>query len=173
MTKITHIGGSGIELIKKYEGFRSKPYICPAGVPTIGFGSTYYPDGKKVTLNDIPINELQGLEILKNVLSFYEKSVDTFVRDDINQNQFDALVDFAYNCGIGNLKTSTLLKKVNINPLDPSIRNEFMKWVYGGDGSHNGIDDDGDGLVDEKGERKKLPGLVIRRNAEANLYFME
>jgi lysozyme len=85
------------------------------------------------------------------MLDTYEKSVDSFCRDDINQNQFDALVSFAYNLGVGNLKSSTLLKKVNANPSDPTIRDEFMKWVNGGG--------------------KKLPGLVKRRQAEADLYF--
>lgn len=171
MSKITKIGDKGIKLIKLHEGFRSKPYICPAGVPTIGYGSTYYPNGVKVTLKDRPITETQAHLMLLDLLSIYERSVDSFVRDDINQNQFDALVDFAYNAGVGNLKSSTLLKKVNLNPNDPSIGKEFLKWIYGGDGTHNGLDDDGDGLIDEPGERQRLKGLVNRRINESNLYF--
>lgn len=171
MSKITKIGTKGIDLIKTYEGFRSKPYICPAGVPTIGYGSTYYSNGNKVTLKDNPITEQQATTMLYDLLETYEKSVDSFVRDDINQNQFDALVSFAYNAGLGNLKSSTLLKKINKDINDPSIRNEFMKWIFGGDGSHNKIDDDGDGIIDEPGERQKLKGLIERRMAESNLYF--
>lgn len=149
--KITKTGQKGIKLIKEFEGFRSKPYLCSANVPTIGYGATYYPGGKKVTLNDSAITEDYASQLLISMLDSYEKAVDSFCRDDINQDQFDALVSFAYNLGNGSLKSSTLLKKVNANPNDPTIRDEFMKWVNGGG--------------------KKLPGLVRRRQAEADLYF--
>jgi len=151
--KIIQISNLGLNLIKKYEGFRAKSYLCPAKVATIGFGSTYYEDGTKVKLTDQAITEQRATELLKALLSFYEKAVDSYCRDDINQHQFDALVSFAYNCGTGNLKTSTLLKKVNANPSDPSIKNEFMKW--------------------NKGLGKILAGLTLRRSEEANLYFNE
>ena len=151
MSKITKTGPLGIELIKLFEGFRSKPYLCPAKVPTIGYGATFYPNGKKVTMQDTPINEEQATNLLRDMLGSYEKSVDSFVRDDINQNQFDALVSFVYNLGAGSLKMSTLLKKVNADPNDPTIKAEFMKWVKAGG--------------------KTLPGLVRRRTAEAELYF--
>lgn len=151
MEKITKISQKGIDLIKKYEGFSAKPYLCPAQIPTIGYGATYYEDGKKVTLQDSLITEDRGVELLKHLLVTFEKSVDSFCRDDINQNQFDALVSFAYNLGTGSLKSSTLLKKVNANPADPTIKDEFMKWVNAGG--------------------KKLPGLVKRRTDEAALYF--
>jgi lysozyme len=150
--KITKTGNKGIDLIKSFEGFKSKPYKCSAGVPTIGYGATFYPiTNKKVSLQDKEISELEAVELLHNMLIGYEKSVDTFCRDDINQNQFDALVSFAYNLGSNSLKTSTLLKKVNLNPNDESIKLEFMKWVKAGG--------------------KTLKGLVRRREAEANLYF--
>ena len=149
--KITKTGTEGIKLIKFFEGFRSKPYLCPASIATIGYGATYYPNGKKVTLNDAPIDETYASQLLQNMLDMYEKAVDSFCRDDINQNQFDALVSFAYNLGIGALKSSTLLKIVNANPNDPKIRDEFNKWVNGGG--------------------KKLPGLIKRRASEADLYF--
>jgi lysozyme len=148
--KITKIGSKGLALIKNFEGFRASPYLCPANVPTIGYGSTYYPGGHKVKLTDPPISEHQASVLLENLLQPFEKAVDSYMRDDINQNQFDALCAFAYNVGINALKTSTLLKKVNANPNDPTIKDEFMKWVNGGG--------------------KKLPGLVKRRMAEANLY---
>lgn len=149
--KITKTGAGGIALIKQFEGFVGKPYLCPAGVPTIGFGATYYLDGKKVTLQDAPITEAAGHDLLINMLGRFEKAVDASCRDDLTQNQFDALVSFTYNLGEGNLKSSTLLKKVNADPNDPTIRDEFMKWVKAGG--------------------KVLPGLVKRREAEANLYF--
>jgi lysozyme len=149
--KITTTGTAGIELIKSFEGFRSSPYKCPAGIPTIGYGATFYPNGKKVTMTDAVITEAKGTELLQSMLKSFERYVDSYCRDDINQNQFDALVSFAYNLGPANLKSSTLLKKVNANPNDETIRDEFMKWVKAGG--------------------KTLKGLVRRREAEANLYF--
>jgi lysozyme len=149
--KITKTGTAGIEIIKLMEGFRSAPYKCRAGIPTIGYGATFYPGGKKVTMADATITEARGTELLQSMLVSFEQYVDSYCRDDINQNQFDALVSFAYNLGPANLKSSTLLKKVNANPEDESIRLEFMKWVKAGG--------------------KTLKGLVRRREAEANLYF--
>ena len=149
--KITKTGKAGIEMIKTFEGFRAAPYKCSAGVPTIGYGATFYPGGKKVTMSDAAITEEQAVELLANMLVSFEKYVDSYCVDTITQNQFDALVSFAYNLGPANLKSSTLLKKVNANPNDESIRLEFMKWVKAGG--------------------KTLTGLVRRREAEANLYF--
>lgn len=149
--KITKTSLKGVELIKKYEGFRSKPYKCEAGVATIGYGATYYPNGQKVKLTDPAIDEKHASIFLEAMLNPYEKAVDSYCRDDINQNQFDALVSFAYNLGNSALKSSTLLKKVNANPNDKTIRDEFLKWVNAGG--------------------KRLPGLVNRRTEESNLYF--
>jgi lysozyme len=149
--KVTKISQGGIDLIKKFEGLKLKPYLCSAGVPTIGYGNTFYETGKKVTLNDPAITEKRAEELLAHLLVSFEKYVDSYCRDDISQNQFDALVSFAYNLGPNSLKASTLLKKVNINPLDPTIKLEFLKWTKAG------------GRV--------LKGLVLRREAEAALYF--
>lgn len=149
--KITKISNLGLELIKKYEGFKAKAYLCPANVPTIGYGSTYYEDGTKVKLTDPPITKERATELLEALLVSYERSVDSYCVDTINQNQFDALCSFAYNCGVGNLKSSTLLKKVNKNPNDPTIKDEFLKW--------------------NKGGGKVLIGLTKRRIEEAQLYF--
>ena len=149
--KITKISNLGLELIKKYEGFKAKAYLCPAKVPTIGFGSTYYEDGTKVKLTDPPITQERATELLEALLVSYERSVDSYCVDTINQYQFDALCSFAYNCGVGNLKSSTLLKKVNKNPNDPTIKDEFLKW--------------------NKGGGKVLSGLTKRRIEEAQLYF--
>ena len=149
--KITKASNNLIELIKKFEGFSKIPYLCPANVATIGYGSTRYANGLKVTLKDKPITELQAIELLKDTLKQYELAVDSYCVDSLNQNQFDALVDFAYNCGNANLKSSTLLKKVNTNPNDITIGLEFAKW--------------------NKGGGKILNGLVKRRAAESELYF--
>jgi lysozyme len=149
--KVTKASQKGLDLIKRFEGLKLKPYNCPASIPTIGYGNTYYPSGAKVKLTDPAITKEKAEELLKFLLTSYEKGVDSFCRDDINQNQFDALTSFAYNVGVGNLQKSTLIKKVNKNPSDPTIRAEFMKW--------------------NKGGGKVLLGLTKRRQAEADLYF--
>lgn len=142
---------AGIGLIKLFEGFKSKPYKCPAGIWTIGYGATYHIDGRKISPTDKPITQAEGVEMLKQMLIPYEKGVDSFTRDDISQGQFDALVSFAYNVGLNALRNSTLIKKVNKNPSDPSIAKEFLKW--------------------NKVNGKALQGLTRRREAEAKLYF--
>jgi lysozyme len=149
--KITKISENGINLIKSFEGFSSKPYLCPAKICTIGYGATFYPNGKKVTMADKAVTEAEGVELLKSMLIKFEQYVDSYCIDKITQNQFDALVSFCYNLGPANLKASTLLKKVNKNPNDETIRAEFMKWT--------------------KASNKVLKGLVVRRQAEADLYF--
>lgn len=138
-----------IQLIKQFEGFKAKPYLCPAGIPTIGYGSTMYPGGRSVTLKDPMISEAQAVIILKDTLSYYVAAVNRGVLVPLNQNQFDALVDFAYNVGVGALQKSTLLKKVNAKDFQGAA-NEFAKWTQGGG--------------------KELPGLVKRRAAEKALF---
>ena len=145
------INEKGLELIKKYEGFKGKPYLCPAGVWTIGYGSTFYPDGRKITSTDPEISLAQATELLMNTLVSFERGVSKRVKQPLNQNKFSALVSFAFNLGLGNLENSTLLKKVNANPNDPSIKDEFMKW--------------------NKANKKVLKGLTLRRESEAELYF--
>lgn len=141
----------GIEVIKTFEGFRSKPYLDSAGIPTIGYGFTIYPDGRRVTLNDKHITKEEADRIMKLVLRKYEECVNELVKKEINQNQFDALVSFVYNVGCNSFKKSTLLKKVNRNPSDISIKEEFLKW--------------------NKAGGKELKGLTRRRTVEAELYF--
>ena len=149
--KITKLSQKGLELIKQFEGLSLTPYVCAGGINTIGYGNTYYTNGKKVTLQDKPITKEQAEELLKFSLSTYEKAVDSFCRDDISQSQFDALVSFAYNLGSKALQGSTLIKKVNANPKDVTIADEFLKW--------------------NKANGRVLAGLTKRRQAEANLYF--
>ena len=139
-----------LDLIKQCEGFRAEPYLCPAGVPTIGYGSTRYADGRKVTLDDPPITEAEAQEIMKATLQQYEAAVTRYVTVPLNQNQFDALVDFAYNAGAQNLRTSTLLKLLNQGEY-AAAADQFGKWVYG--------------------DGKKLNGLVKRRELEEDLFL--
>jgi lysozyme len=145
------INKEGKELIKKYEGFRNHPYKCPANIPTIGYGFTHYGNGESVSMSDEPINKKDADILLDEILEEYEDAVRRNVTAEINQNQFDALVSFTFNLGEGNLKRSTLLKKVNANPDDPSIAYEFKRW--------------------NKAGGRVLKGLKKRRNEEAYLYF--
>ena len=149
--KITEISDACIDLVKSFEGFFSKPYLCPANVPTIGYGTILYPNGKKVTLQDYSCTEEQAIEWMRFELNQKAKEVDAMTSDAVTQHQFDALVSFAYNCGSGALKGSTLLKRVNANPSDPTIVDAFLMWT--------------------KADGKTLAGLISRRKAEAKLYF--
>lgn len=139
-----------LDLIREFEGFRPQPYRCPAGVPTIGYGSTRYEDGTPVKMTDPPITRERANSIMLATLAReYAPAVTRYVQRTLTQGQFDALVDFAYNAGAQNLRTSTLLKKVNAGDI-AGAGGEFAKWVHGG------------GQV--------LPGLVRRRKAEADLF---
>lgn len=130
--EIKEVSKNGLKFIAKEEGMVLKPYKCSAGVPTIGIGSTYYENGVKVKMTDAPITEFRALQLFKNVLKTYELAVYSYTRDDINQNQFDALVSLAFNIGTGAFKKSTLLKKVNANPNDPTIGAAFEMWKNAG-----------------------------------------
>jgi lysozyme len=146
-----HCSEIGIELIKHFEGLRLTAYVCIGGKPTIGYGSTYYEDGSRVNLGDV-ITLQQANELLMNILSQFERNVSTLIHGiPVNQNQFDALVSFAFNIGIESLAQSTLLKKVKSNHNDTSITVEFGRWVLA--------------------SGQKINGLVIRRRKEAELYF--
>ena len=138
-----------INIIKKCEGLELKPYLCPAGVPTIGYGSTRYENGERIKLTDAPITEERANALLLNTLKEYGDAVNRYVKVDINQNKFDALVDFAYNAGIGSLQTSTLLKLLNKGDTYGASL-EFKKWVHAGG--------------------KVLTGLVKRRKLEEELF---
>lgn len=145
------ISSKGIEFIIAFEGIRTSPYLCSANVATVGIGTTIYPNGQKVTMKDKPITLEQAKEYLKHDLEKFEKGVTNLVKVKLNQNQFDALVSFAYNCGLGNLKASTLLKLVNSMPTSDAIFNQFLRW--------------------NKAGGKEIAGLTRRRKAEAELYF--
>jgi len=151
--KVTRIDQKGIELITQFEGLKLSPYLCPANVPTIGYGTTRYYNGVKVSMSDLPITKEKAIEYLMHDVFTFELAVDAMATDTVTQNQFNALVSFAYNLGPNALKNSTLLKKVNRNPNDLTIKAEFMKWVNAGG--------------------KKLAGLVRRREAESKLYFTQ
>lgn len=142
-----------IDLIKFFEGFSAKPYhdsIDPIHIDTIGFGTIAYPDDTKVKVGDPAITEVQAIEYLTFEVNKKAQAVTRLVTSQLTDNQFGALVSFAYNLGEGNLSQSTLLKKVNANPKDPSIQLEFDKWIYS--------------------NHLPVKGLENRRRAEWNLY---
>lgn len=140
------ISKRGIELIKKYEGFKPYAYLCPAGVVTIGYGHT-----KGVRLGQT-CTEAEAEQFLREDLEIAEAEVNK-VADEVrlSQGNFDSLVSFTFNLGARNFQTSTLRKKVLNDPTDTTIMGEFGKWVY------------------VKG--KVSPGLQRRRLEESKLYF--
>jgi len=139
-----HMSQGGLDnLLKKFEGCKLKAYRCPANVCTIGYGHTSAA-GAPMVNDGMTITQAQAEDILKRDLVKYEIGVMDLVKVKLTQNQFDVLVDFAYNAGVGNLKSSTMLKKINSGNLD-AVPAELMKWTKGGG--------------------KVLPGLVRRRQA--------
>ena len=133
------ISQNGLNLIKEFEGLSLKPYLDVVNIPTIGWGNTYYPDGKKVTMNDKPIDELKANEILEYIANKdFASFVSKVVKVSLNQNQFDALVSFAYNVGNGSLQNSTLLKKLNSGDYQ-GASNEFLRWNKAGGKVLNGL----------------------------------
>ena len=145
------LDSKGYDLIKEFEGFSNIPYKCSANIPTIGYGNTFYPDGKRVSMLDKQITKEYADEIFKNVVDNFAFKVSKLIKSKVTQNQFNALVSFAYNVGIGNLEKSTLLKLVNINPNDAMIAKQFLRW--------------------NKANGKELKGLTNRRIKESALYY--
>ena len=145
------LSDKGYDLIKKFEGYSDRPYKCPAGISTIGYGNTYYPNGTKVKITDKQITREYANEILAHTADEFADDVLKLVKSKISVNQLNALTAFAYNVGMGNFQKSTLLKLVNINPNDAMIAKEFLKW--------------------NKAGGKVLNGLTNRRIAESALYF--
>ena len=143
----------GYMMICEFEGFSAKPYLCPAKLATIGYGNTFYRDGKKVTMVDPPITKIEAFDMFKDIADKFAKKVSACVKTPINQNQFNSLVSFTYNVGVANFMNSTLLKRVNANHNDLDIRTQFLRW--------------------DKVGTKKLSGLTKRRIYEADNYFAE
>ena len=140
----------GADLIKSFEGCKLKAYQCSAKKWTIGYGNTFFEDGTPVVAGNA-ISQQKAEDLFELISNEFSAKVAKLVPSHISPNQFGSLVSFAYNCGVVNLQKSTLLKKVNANYNDPSIRSEFLKW--------------------NKAGGKVLAGLTRRREAEANLYF--
>lgn len=140
-----------INLIKKFEGRKLTAYLDSVNVWTIGYGTTMYMDGTRVKKGD-KITQERADELLKLDLVRRYKAINYLFNNVVlTRHQLEALMSLCYNIGIGAFSKSTLIRKVRVNPSDPTIRKEFMKWVFGG------------GQV--------IQGLVNRRKAEADIYF--
>ena len=144
------ISQSGLDLIKEFEGLRLDAYQDSVGVWTIGYGSTYWPDGRKVKKGDKLASEAEAEQLLRDTVKTYEAGVNRVVKVHITQNQFDALVSFAFNLGVGALEKSTLVRKLNQIDVIP-VANEFSRWTKAGG--------------------KELAGLRRRRTAERELFL--
>jgi len=136
-------------LIRRFEGFRSKPYICPAGVASIGFGATRYENGSPVQLTDLPITRKRAEQLmLWSVQKVYLPAVMKMCPGVPDAYKLAALIDFTFNLGAGRLRASTLRRRVNAQDW-PAVASELRKWTRGGG--------------------KVLKGLVARREAEVAL----
>lgn len=140
----------GYKLIQQFEGLKLKAYQDSVGIWTIGYGNITYLDGTKVKKGDEITREQADL-MFKSTANKFALEVAKLINVCLTQNQFNALVSLAYNIGLGAFKGSTLLKKVNNNPNDKSIANEFLKWKYAGG--------------------KVIQGLLNRRIKESDVYF--
>jgi lysozyme len=138
-----------IDIIKKWEGFRGQAYKDPVGIWTIGYGTIRYSNGVAVKQGDTVSEENASIYLTKHVEEKILGQLDSCLQVEVNDNQYCALVSFAYNLGIGALQKSTLLKKLNAKDYFGAA-NEFDKWVYAGG--------------------QKLKGLVNRRAEEKALF---
>lgn len=136
----------GVELIKSFESFSSGAYLCPSGLPTIGYGHVILPGEHYASLSESEAEKL----LCKDLLAA-ERAVIRNINAPLNDFQFDALVSLTFNIGAGALQRSTLRQKINYQSDMSEIKQEFMKWIYA--------------------QGKVMPGLVRRRMMEAELYI--
>lgn len=142
---------AGLELIKLFESFRAKPYLPTVhDVATVGFGTTVYPTGQRVHLEDAPVSEATALKYLAHDVTPCEEVIRGHVAVDLTQHQFDALVSFIYNVGQTAFENSTLLKRLNGHNF-AAAADEFLRW--------------------DKQAGKTLRGLTRRREAERALFL--
>lgn len=144
--EIKKLDKKGLDFLAQEEGLKLKPYLDSKGIPTIGVGCTYYPEktnnpllkglplGKKVSMKDKPLASKDvAYALYYEVSGTYETAVWSLTRDDITQNQFNALVCLTYNIGVAGFKDSTVLRLVNQNPSDKNIEAAFEMWHRAGE----------------------------------------
>lgn len=144
------LSDKGLNLITSFEGISLKPYPDSAGIATIGYGTILYPNGQSVKMTDPEITQDQAAAFLEHEVNLKTAGVAKCIAVPVNQNQFDALVCFAYNVGTGALSKSTLLKLLNSGNVSAAAE-EFLKWNKAG------------GQI--------IPGLTRRRQAERSLFL--
>lgn len=121
----------GAAFLEQWEGFEAKPYQKPGDVPTIGIGTTFYPGGRHVTLNDQPITHNQAEQYaIWYMNTLVIPTLTQFVKVELSQNQVDALCDFTYNEGTNGFANSHLLTAINSNAGHDAIAEQFNAWVY-------------------------------------------
>ncbi len=143
------IPAAALELIVEFETFRSAPYRCPAGVPTIGYGATRWEDGSRVTMDDAPISEDRAGELLSHDCDYVDRAVSRLIVVPLAEHQRAALASFTFNIGTGALAASTLRQRLNRGDYAGGAA-EFPRWRFS-----NG---------------RVLAGLVRRRAAERALF---
>lgn len=149
------INDETISLIRRWEGLRLFPYRCPAGIPTIGYGSTVYPNGKRVSIGDPKITEAQAVNMLAGECVELLKKLKLCVKVKMTDNMAGALVSLCYNIGMGAFHKSTLLRRLNAKMPKQMVADEFLKWDKA---RLNGV-------------LTALPGLTERRKAERALFL--
>ena len=145
--KISRVSQEGVDHIKKFEGFSELPYLDVAGKKTVGYGHLLK-DGERIE----KLTEKEAEALLRDDVKKAENAVERYVKVPLAQGQYDALVSFTYNVGAGNLRTSTLLNKINATNYSGAAQ-EFDRWVYAGG--------------------KKVKGLQNRRAREKALFLSD
>lgn len=149
LDEVLHYAAS---ICRRFEGLYLKPYLCPAGVPTIGYGATFYQDGKKVSLRDKPITKEQAEDLLTyHLKQYFLKEVLLLCYTLDTESKTASILDFAFNVGLGNLKVSTLRKRI-LSKNWEDVPNQLMRW--------------------NKAQGRVLKGLTLRREAEKVLFIL-
>ena len=140
-----------INFIKGKEGFREDPYLDSANVPTIGYGFTYYADGRPVKMSDPAMKRSTADKMFLEILEPFKEGMEKAVKVKQNPKQMAALISMAYNNGVEAIRTSTLMTVINSGGTEKEIKKQFRRWVYAGG--------------------KYIPGLANRREKEILIYF--
>jgi len=149
LDEVLHYAAS---ICRRFEGLYLKPYLCPAGVPTIGYGATFYQDGKKVSLRDKPITKEQAEDLLTyHLKQYFLKEVLLLCYTLDTESKTASILDFAFNVGLGNLRISTLRKRI-LSKNWEDVPSQLMRW--------------------NKAQGKVLKGLTLRREAEKVLFIL-